>query len=349
MPPSILLIGNYRPGPAGASTVGHQLADRLRRRGWPVRTTSARAGRAARLTDMVATVWSRRREFEVAQVDVFSGPAFVWAEVVCRSLAWAGKPYILTLHGGGLPAFAARWPSRVRRLLGSAHAVTTPSDYLRAELAGYRGDLRVLPNAIDLEAYRFRPRTSLRPTLVWLRAFHDVYQPDLAPAVIARLRDSYPSVRLAMVGRDEGDGSRERTLRVAEHLGVTSALELPGGVPKSEVPGWLDRGDIFLNTARVDNAPVSILEAMASGLCVVSTNPGGIPHLLRHEADALLAPCGDADALATEVQRLLSDPELATRLSCAGRQRAERHAWPKILPQWEALLTEAARSRAGGP
>jgi glycosyltransferase involved in cell wall biosynthesis len=344
MPPSILLIGNYRPGPAGASTVGHHLADRLRQRGWSVRTTSARAGRAARLADMVATIWSQRREFDAAQIDVFSGPAFVWAEVVCRTLATLDKPYVLTLHGGGLPAFAARWPSRVRRLLRSAYAVTTPSPYLRTEMTRYRSDLRVLPNAIDLAAYHFRPRAELRPVLVWVRAFHAVYQPELGPAVIARLRHAYPGARLAMVGRDEGDGSRERTLREAEQLGVLESLELPGGVPKADIPGWLDRGDIFLNTARVDNAPVSVLEAMASGLCIVSTSPGGIPYMLRHEIEALLTPCGDADALADGVRRLLSEPALAARLSCEGRQRAEHHAWSAILPQWEALLTEAAGS-----
>jgi glycosyltransferase involved in cell wall biosynthesis len=210
----------------------------------------------------------------------------------------------------------------------------------------YRNDLQVLPNAIDVDAYRFRLRAAPRPALVWIRAFHDVYQPELGPAVVARLRDGYPSVRLAMVGRDEGDGSRGRTLHAAEQLGVMESLELPGGVPKSDIPTWLDRGDIFLNTARVDNAPVSVLEAMASGLCVVSTNPGGIPYLLRHETDALLAPCGDADALAAGVRRLLTEPDLATRLSREGRRRAEQYAWSTILPRWEALLTEAAQRGA---
>ncbi len=61
-------------------------------------------------------------------------------------------------------------------------------------------------------------------------------------------------------------------------------------VEKSEVPAWLAKGDIFLNTTNVDNTPVSVIEAQAAGLCVVSTNVGGIPFLLENGKDALLVP-----------------------------------------------------------
>lgn len=344
--PGVLLVGNHLAGGVAARTVGGELARRLAEAGWQVFTTSSAHARLLRLGDMVATVWRRRREYAVAQVDVYSGPAFVWAEVVSRELTVLGKPFVLTLHGGNLPIFADRWPGRVQRLLMSAAAVTTPSNYLGEAMAPYGGQLRTLPNGLSLASYRFRAREPLRPRLLWLRAFHRTYNPALGPAVLARLVADVPDVTLTMVGPDDGDGSRAEALRVAETAGVLPRLQLPGVVPRTDVPAWMDRGDIFLNTANVDNTPVSVLEAMAAGLCIVSTAVGGIPYLLEHERDALLVPPNDADAMANAVRRLLADPVLAARLARAANTKVNACDWTAIVPQWDALLRSLVRSAA---
>lgn len=346
MPPGLLLVGNFLSGTTGVRSVGENLADRLRSAGWQVVTTSEQPGRVARLADMVATAWRRRREYAVAQVDVFSGAAFLWAEVIARVLHVLRKPYVLTLHGGDLPRFAARHPRRVRSLLRQAAVVTAPSRYLQEEMRRYRADMELLPNPIDLGIYRFRPRLRPRPDLLWLRTFHRTYNPELAPKVLALLVTDFPEVRLAMAGRDSGDGTREQTLRTASSCGVLDRLAAPGLVSRAEVPGWLDAGDIFLNTTDVDNTPLSVLEAMASGLCVVSTNVGGIPYLARNEAEALLVPPDDPQAMARAVSRILRDPALASRLSGQGHARAEQCDWSHVLPRWEKLLCRVAESRA---
>ena len=66
-------------------------------------TYSLRDFSRARLADMLHTAWRRRREYQVAQVDLYSGPAFFWAAGVCALLKCLGKPCVLTLHGGNLP------------------------------------------------------------------------------------------------------------------------------------------------------------------------------------------------------------------------------------------------------
>jgi glycosyltransferase involved in cell wall biosynthesis len=294
---------------------------------------------------MLSTTWLRRAGYEIAQVDVYSGRAFLWAEAVCRLLQWLKKPYVLTLHGGNLPLFASRHPGRVRRLLNSAAAVTVPSPYLLEGLRGFRKDLRLIPNPIPVERYAFRLRRSLRPRLIWLRAFHEDYDPALALGVLAELSSDFPDASLTMVGPDKRDGSYLKTQAEAAGVGVADRVRFVGGVAKADVPQWLSSGDIFLNTARVDNTPVSVVEAMACGLCVVSTNVGGIPYLVEHERDALLVPAGDVRQMSAAVRRLLADEQLAETISFAGRQNAEKHDWKHVLPLWTTLLDSILTSR----
>ena len=161
----------------------------------------------------------------------------------------------------------------------------------------------------------------------------------MVPKLLELLQVDYPAVSARMVGPDKGDGSLQDTMRLAEQLGVLDRLEIVGPVAKQDVPLQLSRGDIFLNTTNIDNSPVSVVEAMACGLCVVSTNVGGIPYLLENEVDSLLTPAGDAAAMANAIRRILTEPGLAGKLSSAGRRKVSEYDWSIVLPRWQALLS----------
>jgi glycosyltransferase involved in cell wall biosynthesis len=343
----VLLVGNFLSAAGGSRGVCEELATRLPAVGWAVLTTSSKQGRLHRVLDMAAMVLTHRHHYHIAQVDVYSGPAFVWAEVVCLLLRRLGKQYILAMRGGNLPRFAHRWPGRVRRLLASAAVVTVPSTYLLEQMRDYRRDLHLLPNPLDLSVYTFQTRSKPEPSLVWLRAFHEVYNPSMAPKVVALLAQDFPETHLTMVGPDKGDGSLQRLWAAASQLGVERRISTPGGVSKGEVPTWLERGDIFLNTTNVDNTPVSVMEAMACGLCVVSTNVDGIPYLLEHEQNALLVPPNNPEEMAAAVRRILTEPSLAEHISRNARQKAEQFDWSSVLPRWDALFTYIGMKKSG--
>jgi glycosyltransferase involved in cell wall biosynthesis len=168
-----------------------------------------------------------------------------------------------------------------------------------------------------------------------------MYNPSLAPRVVDHLRKTFPSIHLLMIGSDRGDGSIQATQDTVNRLGVGGYIELIGGIAKSDVPSWLNKADIFINTTNIDNTPVSVIEAMASGLCIVSTKVGGIPYLLDHDHDALLVPPDDPESMAAAVRRILTEPGLAEYLSQNARRKAEQFDWVQILPHWEKLLTFA--------
>ena len=97
---------------------------------------------------------------------------------------------------------------------------------------------------------------------------------------------------------------------------------------------------MFINTTNVDNTPVSVIEAMALGLPVVSTNVGGIPFLLEDGVDALLVEPNDQEAMCRAIERLKSDPELVKQLTLNARKKVENFDWEVVKHQWKKLFDE---------
>jgi glycosyltransferase involved in cell wall biosynthesis len=336
--PRLLIVGSFLPGFELERYAGGALANRLMKVGGKVITTSHVRSRPLRLIDMLWTTYKRRRDYDVAHITVFSGLAFFYAECVARLLSFMGKPCTLGLHGGNLPDFASRHPARIARLFSQARLAVCPSGYLYEKLKPLMPDMHLIPNAIDVSKYPLNLRHPVGVRLLWLRAFHRIYNPMMAPAVLARLLETMPQAQLTMVGPDKGDGSYEATRRAATGLGVLDRIRFAGPVPKESVAQVLSEHDIFLNTTNVDNTPVSVIEAMACGLPVVSTNVGGIPYLLEHGKTALLVQPGNVKEMAAAVTRLVTEPNLAAQLRANGRKLAESFDWEVVLPQWCRLL-----------
>ena len=336
----ILLIGNHFSDSRNNPNAWQELALKLRAAGHAVITASGRKGKLPRLLEMLTAILFRQDQYQVAGVDVFSGKAFLFASLSGSLLKAVGKPFVLTLHGGNLPAFAKAHGQRVRSLLSKADAVVAPSGYLQSALAPYHDGIRLIPNALEIRNYPYRHRTHPRPRLVWLRAFHEIYNPGLALKALAMLKEEFPDLHLVMVGPDKGDGSLQAARTLSADLALESSVTFSAGIPKSAVPEFLNSGDIFLNSTNVDNTPISVMEAMACGLCVVSTKVGGIPWLARDGEEALLVAPGDATAMAAAVRRALTEPGLAGRLSANARAKAESIDWSVILPRWESQFSE---------
>jgi glycosyltransferase involved in cell wall biosynthesis len=149
-----------------------------------------------------------------------------------------------------------------------------------------------------------------------------------------------------MFGPDKGDGSLDQVKSEVRRLNLEGRVSVPGAVPKTGVPKALNSGDIFLNTTNIDNTPVSLIEAMACGLCIVSTKAGGVPFLVDDGHDGLLVQADDSAGMAAAVRRILREPGLAERLSRNARAKAEQFDWAAVLPRWERLLGGARLSNA---
>ena len=224
-------------------------------------------------------VWSARRRYRVAHVSVYSGRPFIWAWLVCYLLRKVKRPYVLTLHGGALPVFARRFPGAFAGLLESAATVTAPSRYLQDEMRRFRPDIVMLRNPLHLHWFNHRLRARATPRIIWVRSLHSMYNPRLAIDVIARLQPAFPDIQLTMLGPEREKGILDALREDVKQRGLEGQVRFILGVPREDVGNWLAAADVFLNTTDIDNAPVSVVEAMAAGLCVVTTDAGGVPHM----------------------------------------------------------------------
>jgi len=342
----LLFIGNFLPTPRYNKNVWHFLTERLASAGWSVITTSSNERQLPRLAEMLRTIWQKRHLYQAAHIDVFSGKAFIYAYLSTQLLRILKKTIVITLHGGGLVEFATKHPNSFRLVITNADAVVTPSAYLQEAFTEIRSDIRLIPNPIDLSESLYRERTSATPRLIWVRAFHSVYNPCMAVRVLTLLSKEYPDINLLMVGPDKGDGSLEQSLKLAGQLGIRSNIEIAGHIAHSDIPHWLDKADIFINTSNYDTAPRSLLEAMANGLCVISTNVGGIPLLASDGVETLLVNPNDTESMAEKIGQILKEPDLAVQLSQNARIRAEKSDWAEILPKWDALFSELTNTNS---
>ena len=272
-------------------------------------------------------------------IDTYSTNAF-WFSVSCSWLARLVKlPYIPILHGGNLPNRKKRSPRALRSLLKGAAQVVCPSQYLMSEMEDfYSRNYELIPNFIDLKNYPLNPKSmDAGIHLLWVRSFHEIYNPFLAIDVLRLLSERGQEVSLAMVGPDKDD-SLEKTKHYAKEKGLFTNVHFTGGITKAE---WIELSkdyNIFINTTDVDNTPVSVMEAMALGFPVISTNVGGLPYLIRSGFDGLLVNKGNAEAFVNQILRLSTDQELYKTLSINARQKAESWDWPHIRQKWLALL-----------
>lgn len=326
--------------PGWVTTQGEVLAELLRSEGYPVRITSTIPSRVPRLLDTLACLARWSRSIDVAIVSIFSGKAFVVADATTLLMRAVRKPQVLVLHGGALPEFQRRHPDWMRRVLRRGCIVVAPTEYLARATRSLGLIAEVVPNILEIERYSFRRRERPDPRLLWMRTFHEAYNPGMAVDVLAALKRFIPDARLTMAGQEKGRLQHVKEAARARRL--STSIRFPGFLDLEGKQREFARHDIFLNTNRIDNMPVSLLEAAAFGLPIVSTDVGGIPDLFVHEETALLVGSEDPSAMADAVRRLLDDPDLSAHLSDNARRLAEGCSWAALRHRWGDVLTRAS-------
>lgn len=292
-----------------------------------------------RLLHMSYTLFHNRKNVDLVLIDSYSSKAFLYTYVMAVICQWLNIPYIPILHGGAFQQRLSKSSKMSQKVFKYSYTNVSPSLFLKEvfETAGY--DVTYIPNFIPIENYHFKKRMTIKPQLLWVRAFHKIYNPKMAIKVLDELTKKYDDVQLCMVGTDK-DGTFNEVKKMVEELGLEKQVTFTGFLPQKEWLKLSEKYDVFINTTNFDNHPISVIEAMALGLPIVSTNAGGVPFLIDHLNDGLLVDLDNTKSMVLNIMHLIEDKVLVEKLTHNARRKVEEFAWNNIKYKWFEVIDE---------
>ncbi len=276
------------------------------------------------------TLWNSLRDADVVHIFSASYSSFLLAPLPAWMISRLRRKKTLINYHSGECRDHLRRSSIARRVLKETNGLVVPSGYLVDVLEEFDLSAQAIPNIVDVSQFSFRVRRPLRPHLLCTRGFHPYYCVDVVVRAFAEVQRTFPDAQLDLVG----GGPVEDEIRNLVREMNLSGVNFKGIAARSEIGRFYDEADIFINASRLDNMPISILEAFASGMPVISTEPEGMRYVVEHERTGLLSAIGDATALAQNVIRVLQGSDLADRLVANAQQELDRYSWPVVREQW---------------
>ena len=246
-----------------------------------------------------------------------------------------GKKVILNYRSGEAGDHLQNWRTALPTIR-LADVVVVPSGYLVDVFARFGVSARAISNIVELDRFNFRERQPLRPVFLTSRLLEPLYNVGCVLRAFALIQKRVPDATLTVAA----DGwMRSELEQLARDLGLRNA-EFIGGVPFADMPEMYNRADIYLTATDLDNMPSSIVECLAAGLPVVTTDAGGIPYIVTHEETCLMVERNDHEAMASAAMRLLDDPDFAARIARNAREHCRRFSWPVVQQEWLKLYHE---------
>ncbi|HCU35535.1 MAG TPA: glycosyltransferase family 4 protein [Armatimonadetes bacterium] len=381
--PMRILMVNYEfpPVGGGGATANYYLAREMVRLGHEVTVlTSATAGVPLRETlDGIdvrrVRVFRRRRDFtsvhEMLQYITFATPRALWLaawahwDVIQTFFAvpsglvgcWAARAsravQVVRIGGGDLPGHERRF-GLLHRLLRpvvgrvlrkvQARVVNSEGMHERATQAYPRLDFEIIYNGIDLEL--FHPTDGVPrdvPTVLFVSRLIERKGLQLLLPALATLMGEGVAFALMVVG----DGPmREKLEEQTAALGLAERTEFLGLRPREEVPALYRRGDVFCLPSSSEGMANVILEALATGLPIITTRVPGTTELVVDGINGFVVPADDAAALVGPLRQLLSDAALRARMGARSRERSEAFSWTLMAERYVALYEKLISDRA---
>ena len=275
-------------------------------------------------------LWLNLKDVDVAHIFSASYSSFLLAPLPAWCVARLRGKQTLINYRSGECRNHLKGSILARRVLKSTDRLVVPSGHLAGIMREFDLETQIVPNIVDFSQFSFRLRSPVRPHLICTRGFHPYYGIDVVVRAFAEVQKSWPQAQLDLVG---GGALEHEIKNLVQQLGL-SGINFLGVASRLEIGRFYDQADIFVNASNLDNMPVSVLEAFASGTPVVTTAPEGMRYIVDQGRTGLLSDPGDAAALATNILRVLNDSELATRLAQNAFAETSRYNWQSVREQW---------------
>ena len=253
------------------------------------------------------------------------------------------KRFVMHYHDGQAEQHLREWRSAAPTI-ALADKLIVPSGFLEDTFARFGIHADVLSNIVELDRFRYRQRSELRPVFMTNRMLEPHYNVACILRAFAIIQQSYPEASLVVAHDGHSKVSLEALKR---ELGLRH-VDFIGRVPFEKIPELYDSADIYITTPDIDNVPGSILECFASGLPVIATRAGGIPYIAENRKTAMLVDLGDHRAVAACALELLRNPDLVIALTEQAAIEVRKYHWEPIRDQWARLYQDLVTGLGSG-
>lgn len=351
----ILVVATQAPGGIATVLQGYRDSGFAERQGLHFLSTHRPGSVGIRLFSALsaffhAAILMMRGRVRLLHCHVAAFGSFYRKSVFAELARLFGVPVVWHIHASELGRFLDEqgrverfWTRRQFALADKTLALSKSMADRLAQIAP-RQRLAIVPNAVRIPPSRvFSRRDNDGPVILALGLVGPRKGSFDLIVALALLGSAHPHARLILAGNGDLDMARE----LAASMGVAERVELPGWVDGDDKQHLLERATIYALPSHGEGLPMSLLEAMAQGLVVVTTPVGGIPDLVSHRRTGLVVAPGDVVGLAAALSALLGDAAQREKLGQAGREHVARHfSFPVIIPRLEAVYTEAMRLRS---
>jgi len=237
----------------------------------------------------------------------------------------ARKRVIVTFHGGEGANFLKRNPNIVPYILKKVNVLAIPSPFLFETFLSYGLKPLITPNIINFEHSRIF-KSEIKPNFISIRSLDPIYNVLFTIRAFSEIKITYPTATLLVLG----DGVEKTSLeRYVSENGICDVKFL-GNVINSDVPSYLQKADIFLNSSLADNLPLSFLEAMSYGLIVISSAVGGIPCLVADGINGFLYETNNIESFVDKIRIALDDQKKSSEIIQNSQSSIELYNWNNV-------------------
>lgn len=321
----ILLITNYHQGIGGISVQVEILSKKLTQEGVDNCIYSTKGNIIFRLFRVFNLLWVGRK-FDVFHIHGCSFLGFypiVLGVLVGNVL---NKKLVITYHGGDAAEFFKKYPRFVRFILSKTDFNIVLSGFLGAIFDVYKIKNTIIPNILDVKKDPFIKREIIRPRYISVRTISELYNIQLIIDAFRIVKQQLPTAELFILG----DGSCKKPLQAYVNEHEIMDVTFTGKIDNSEIYDYLAQADVFVSSPRIDNQPVSVLEAFNAGLIVISSNVGGVPYLVDDNKTGYLFESENIEELASKMIKVIENQSQSLEIINSAKLKLVSYSWSSI-------------------
>ena len=322
---NILIVCNYKPGVGGISGQVEILQRKLREDGHTADIFSTKGSILWRL-GLFCRLRKVARDYDILHIHCCSGWGFLPAVVGVSVGRWIKKHTVVTYHGGGGERFFDKNTCLVKHYLTRTDANIVLSGFLARVFEKHHISYTVIPNIIELDERHYRERKEIKPHFICIRAHEELYNIPCILQAFQKVQHAMPAATLTLVG----DGSQhEALMKMVEEMRLVN-VTFTGRIANKEIYQYLNQADVMLSAPKVDNMPVSLLEAMNAGLLVISSRVGGVPYMIDEDRTGLLFKSDNNQELAEKMFWTIENTTSTMAMTLAAHQEVKKYRWENI-------------------